>query len=115
VPDWRSAAAWWIRRELGTPPDGLIRIVDVRLVADREAWVSLETDGSHVVIGLRHEPVAAPETFTADDGWYRLLYLAVVEPAGALRGSRSRETRAGASAGPWPEEQGRRVERPATP
>jgi hypothetical protein len=39
-------------------------------------------------------PVSVVRTFTADDGWYRLLYLTVVDAAG---------------------ERGRRVERPATP
>jgi hypothetical protein len=33
------------------------------------------------VIGLRHEPVAcgATGTYPQDDGWYRLLYLVVVD------------------------------------
>ena len=79
VPDWRTAAAWWVRRELGSPPDGLIRILDVRMVADREAWISLESGGCHVVVGLRHEPVALADAaaYSTDDGWYRLLYLTV--------------------------------------
>jgi hypothetical protein len=83
VPDWRTAAAWWMRRELGADGNGLIRILDVCQVAAREAWVSLEAQGHHVVIGLRHEPVAVATTraFVADDGWYRLLYLTVADDA----------------------------------
>lgn len=74
VPDWRTAAAWWVRREHGARADGLIRILDVREVAPREAWVSLEAGGLRMVAGLRHETVAGA---AADDGWYRLLYLTV--------------------------------------
>jgi len=83
VPDWRTAAAWWVRRELGADGNGLIRILDVCQVADREAWVSLEAQGHHVVVGLRHEPVALTTAgaFAAADGWYRLLYLTVVGDA----------------------------------
>lgn len=82
IPDWRTAAAWWVRRELGAQANGLIRILDVCQIADREAWVSLEVAGRHVVIGLRHDVAGADTaTFTADDGWYRLLYLTVIGDA----------------------------------
>lgn len=73
VREWRTAAAWWLRHELGAQIEGLIRIVDVRELARNEAWVSVEAAGRHLVVGLRREPVAT--TGGVDDGWYQLLYL----------------------------------------
>lgn len=77
--DWRTAAAWWVRREFGSLADGLIRIVDHRQLGRDEAWVAVEAAGRHVVVGLRREPVGdvGSEALAADDGWYRLLYVCV--------------------------------------
>lgn len=81
--DWRTAAAWWVRREFGSRAEGLIRIVDHRQLGPDEAWVAAEAAGRHVVVGLRRERVGhvGSEALVADDGWYRLLYLCVTGEA----------------------------------
>lgn len=74
--DWRFAAAWWVRRELGIPADRLIRIADVRELAGDQAWVAVTVARRTVVVGLARTPGASGDPSPAGVAErYRLLYL----------------------------------------
>ncbi len=72
---WRSAAAWWVRRELGVPAGRLIRITDVRELDRGQAWVAVA--GRALVVGLARVSGEGPGAHRHDCGAerYDLLYL----------------------------------------
>lgn len=74
---WRSAAAWWVRRELGVPADRLIRITDVRELDRGQAWVAVAVAGRALVVGLARVSGEGPGAHRHDCGAerYDLLYL----------------------------------------